>query len=53
MTEVVDILFGIIHAALSNPTDAPIQYRFISEAPGLRQRTDVMMSEFAGALGPA
>jgi len=53
VTEVVDILFGFIHVALSNPTDAPIQYRFISEAPGLHQRTNVMMSEFAGALVPA
>jgi len=50
VTEVVDILFDSIHAALSNPANEPIQYRLISEAPGLRLRTNVMMSEFAGAL---
>ncbi len=50
MTEVVDNLFDIIHVALSNPTNKPIQYRLISEVPGLRQRTGVMMSEFARAL---
>ena len=53
MTEVVDILFDIIHAALSDPTDTPTPHRFGSEVPGLYQRTNVMISEFAGALDRA
>lgn len=50
MTEVVDNLFDIIHAALSDPTDTPIPFWINSEAPGLRQKRDVMMSRIAGAV---
>lgn len=50
MTGVVNILFDIIDAALSDPTDTPILFWINGKAPGLCQRRDVMMSKIAGAV---
>lgn len=50
MTGVMNILLDIIDAALSDPTDTPIPFWINSEAPGLRQKRDVMMSRIAGAV---